>query len=55
MNASCMKREWRHLLCTLKKKEVITTITYALCGEEQTRVKHHGEKIENQNPYHILA
>ena len=30
------------------KKEVIATITYAWCGEEETRVKHHWEQIQKQ-------
>ena len=38
-----MKTSFVHIL----KNEVITTITHALCGEEETSVKHHIEKIKN--------
>ena len=37
------------VLCTLKN-EVIITITYARCGEVETRVKHHEEQTKNQKP-----
>ena len=47
-------RGWRHILCKLKKK-VIATITYVWCGEEKTRVKHHGEQNKKQKPCHHLS